>query len=550
MALAVFTFVSTTGRCANFTVSNNSDAGAGSLRQAIIDVNLAGGGAITFSGVSGTIALTSSLPVMVTNTIILGPGANELTVGAATAPTLTNAPMLTSALGSTAYIRGLRLTNMYGGVVHNLGRLTLNECVVSGGNNNEGPGGGIYNAGSMYLSNCVVANNRGGPPCRGGGIYNSGDLSMDDCTVSGNRTYSNAGGGIYNAGIMDLSRCLIFANSATSGAGFGIYNSGTARLNACTVAGNSYTGAGPGGGIFNSKGTVVLRNCSITNNMATSGAGICNDGWVEVFGCAFHGNYANYSGGPTPGGAIYNDRTGTVRVENTTISRNAALDLAGGVLNYGTFLATNSTIVSNAVVRSGAQPGQGGGIWNSGTVESMNSIFAGNIASRGPDFYGTFVSDGFNLIQDTNGCAIVGVTTGNLVGVDPRLGGLKDNGGPTLTHALLWGSPAIDSGSSDGAPNTDQRGVGRPQGLNVDIGAFEFQPSQPMFVAMMVQSPTDFWMRSWGVPGARHSLEASANLTDWFNVTNFDAGPNGLWEFTDGSLKDHPLRFYRLTLGK
>src|SRR5436190_4384225 len=151
MALAVFTFVSTTGRRANFTVSNNSDAGAGSLRQAIIDVNLAGGGAITFSGVSGTIALTSSLPVLVTNTIILGPGANELTVGAATAPTFTNAPMLTSALGSTAYIRGLRLTNMYGGVVHNLGRLTLNECVVSGGNNNEGPGGGIYNAGSMYL---------------------------------------------------------------------------------------------------------------------------------------------------------------------------------------------------------------------------------------------------------------------------------------------------------------------------------------------------------------------------------------------------------------
>src|SRR5688572_13815734 len=81
-AIAVFIFVSTTGRCVNFTVSNNSDAGAGSLRQAIIDANLAGGGTITFSGVSGTIALESSLPMLVTNTFILGPGVNELTVSA------------------------------------------------------------------------------------------------------------------------------------------------------------------------------------------------------------------------------------------------------------------------------------------------------------------------------------------------------------------------------------------------------------------------------------------------------------------------------------
>ena len=274
----VFTIVSTTGRCVNFTVSNNSDAGAGSLRQAIIDANLAGGGTITFSGVSGTIALESSLPLLVTNTIILGPGVNELTVSAATAPVLTNA------LGSTAYIRGLRLTSIgvprltsIGGVVYNLGRLTLNECVVSDGNK-DGPGAGIYNAGSMYLQNCVVTNNLGFcPSCRGAGIYNSGDLSMDDCTVSGNETRYN-GGGIYNAGTMDLSRCIISDNRAEFGAGFGIYNSGTARLNACTVAGNFYFGAGPGGGLFNSSGTMFLRNCSVTNNTSTSGGGISNSG--------------------------------------------------------------------------------------------------------------------------------------------------------------------------------------------------------------------------------------------------------------------------------
>jgi hypothetical protein len=538
-AIAVFIFVSTTGRCVNFTVSNNSDAGAGSLRQAITDANLAGGGTITFSGVSGTIALESSLPMLVTNTFILGPGVNELTVSAVWSLTLANEleSMLTNALGSTTYIRGLRLTGK-GAIVRNFGRLTLNECAV-----NDGSLGAIDNAGSMYLQNCVVANNRGNPSRKGAGIYNAGDLSMDDCTVSGNHAMSNEGGGIYNAGTMDLSRCLIYDNLTTFGSGSGIYNSGTARLNACTVARNDARD-GSGGSIFNSSGTVILRHCSITNNTSITGGGIWNRGWVEAFGCVFSGNRATYSGGPTPGGAIYNDPKGTVLIENTTISRNSSLHLGGGIMNHGRLVAMNSTIASNAA--SGTGPVRGGGIWNAGTVHSKNSIFAGNTAAQGPDFYGTLFSDGFNLIQNTNDCAIAGVSTGNLTGVDPLLGSLQDNGGPTWTHALLSGSPAIENGSNYGAPSTDQRGVPRPQGLNVDIGAFEFQPAQPMFVAITVQSPTNAWLQSWSGPGASHTLETSTNLTQWLSVTNFNAHPNGLWEFNDTKLKDHPTRFYRV----
>ena len=132
-------------------------------------------------------------------------------------------------------------------------------------------------------------------------------------------------------------------------------------------------------------------------------------------------------------------------------------------MNYGTLVAINSTIASNVVWRSRGSAQAGGGIWNAGTVHSKNSIFAGNTAAQGPDFYGTLFSDGFNLIQDTKDCAIVGVRTGNLTGVDPLLGGLQNNGGPTWTHALLSDSPAIESGSNYGAPSTDQRGVPRPQ---------------------------------------------------------------------------------------
>jgi len=541
--IAVIIFVSITGRCANFTVSNNSDAGAGSLRQAIIGANLAGGGTITFSGVSGTIALESSLPLLVTNTIILGPGVNELTVSAARSPALTNelASMLTNALGSTAYIRGLKLTAK-GAIVRNFGRLTLNECAVS-----DGSLGGIDNAGSMYLQNCVVANNRGNPSRKGAGILNSGDLSMDDCTVSGNHTSSSDGGGIYNTGTMDLSRCAILTNTTVFGDGCGIYNSGTARLNVCTVARNSFGGAALGGGILNSSGTMILRHCSITNNTSIEGGGIWNRGWLEAFGCLFYANRATYSQGPQPGGAIYNHPAGTVLIENTTISRNSSLDLGGGVMNHGMLVALNCTIASNLVITSYGSGQAGGGIWNAGTVHSKNSIFAGNSAAAyGPDFYGTLFSDGFNLIQNTNDCAIVGVTTGNLTGADPLLGGLQDNGGPTWTHALLSGSPAIENGSNYGAPSTDQRGVARPQGLNVDIGAFEFQPDQPMLVAITAQSPTNVWMQSWSRPGASHTLEASTNLTQWLRVADFNADPNGLWEFNDAELKDRPTRFYRV----
>ena len=345
---------------------------------------------------------------------------------------------------------------------------------------------------------------------------------------------------------MDQSRCLISQNQGGFGLGCGIYNSGTLRMTACTVARNFYNPDSPGGGIFNSSGTVVLRNCSITNNTGLVGGGIWNGGWVEAFGCVFHGNRATYSEGPTPGGAIYNNPMGTVLIENTTISRNSSQDLGGGIMNYGTVVAMNSTIASNFVVTTYGSVQAGGGIWNSGTVHSKNSIFAGNSAPQGPDFYGTLYSDGFNLIQDTKDCVIVAVTTGNLTDVDPLLGPLQDNGGPTRTHALLSDSPAIENGSNYGAPGTDQRGVPRPQGLNVDIGAFEFQPSEPMFVAITVQSPTNVWMQSWSRPGATRTLEASTDLTQWLRVTNFNADPNGLWQFNDVGLKDRPSRFYRI----
>src|SRR5262249_6979571 len=149
----------------------------------------------------------------------------------------------------------------------------------------------------------------------------------------------------------------------------------------------------------------------------------------------------------------------------------------GGILN--------STIAKNSAGVFG------GGIFG-GTANIKNTIVAANNAnSSQPDLAGFFVSLGNNLIGDGNGgnnaTGFIDGIKGDLVGtpgahLDPRLGDLGDNGGPTQTHALLADSPAIDHGTNTGAPGADQRGVARPKDGNrdgravVDIGAFEFEP--------------------------------------------------------------------------
>jgi Ca2+-binding RTX toxin-like protein len=113
----------------------------------------------------------------------------------------------------------------------------------------------------------------------------------------------------------------------------------------------------------------------------------------------------------------------------------------------------------------------------------VSSIIAGNTAATNPDVAGDFIDRGNNLIGDATGSS--GFTVSTLVGdsttpIDPLLGSLQDNGGSTLTQALLPSSPAIDAGSNPDNLTTDQRGTGfeRIIGLSTDIGAFEFNPAE------------------------------------------------------------------------
>ena len=119
-----------------------------------------------------------------------------------------------------------------------------------------------------------------------------------------------------------------------------------------------------------------------------------------------------------------------------------------------------------------------------GTVSAHNSLFGNNTATSHPDFSGDFASASYNLLSDGTGSNLIDGIDGNRVGsakmpLDPLLGPLDDNGGPTLTHALLPGSPALDAGDNTDAPEWDQRGEGYARIVNdvIDIGAFEEQVS-------------------------------------------------------------------------
>ena len=195
----------------------------------------------------------------------------------------------------------------------------------------------------------------------------------------------------------------------------------------------------------------------------------------------------NSTGLESDGGGIYNDYTGNVTLINSTVSGNEADNKGGGIYNSdGTLTLINST-VSNNEARSY------GGIANEvyfkdAGVFMINTIVAQNTATEGPDcgFYGPLTSQGYNLIGNGRDCDFI-AASGDLVGtdespIDPLLGPLQDNGGPTETHTLLEGSPAIDAipvadcNDNLGEPvTTDQRGFARPQGTACDIGSFELE---------------------------------------------------------------------------
>jgi hypothetical protein len=233
-----------------------------------------------------------------------------------------------------------------------------------------------------------------------------------------------------------------------------------------------------GGAIYN-RGTLTINDSKLSENGGFNGEGgaIYNEGRLTI-----NNSILSYNGGSLIqvlyGGGIYN--AGNLTINNSTLSGNSVDDAeyltanGGAIANYGTLSINNSTLTDNNTL-------YGGGIYNAGTLNLRNTVLAGNTAYLGRDLDGSLATSGYNLIGSTEGGS--GYDETDLLNVNPMLGPLRDNGGPTFTHALLPGSPAIDAGDPNfsGLPDFDQRGDGFPRIVNgiVDIGAFEVQASIP-----------------------------------------------------------------------
>jgi len=219
-----------------------------------------------------------------------------------------------------------------------------------------------------------------------------------------------------------------------------------------------------GGGISNAN-TLTVTNCTISGNSANSdGGAISNGAALTVNNCTISGNSAG-----SDGGAISNGNS--LIITNSTITGNSAGSDGGAISNGSMITVTNCTISGNS------SNSDGGGISTAATANLRNTIIAQNSASSGgPDVRSSMpvTSQGYNLIGNSSGGS--GFIGTDLLNVNPLLGPLQDNGGPTFTQALLTGSPAIDAVPAGScAVTTDQRGITRPQGSACDIGAFERQ---------------------------------------------------------------------------
>lgn len=325
--------------------------------------------------------------------------------------------------------------------------------------------------------------------------------------------------------------------------------SGNLMLNDITITGGvgDGGGGGDGGGIYvASDGVATVARSVISNNLGNNGSAISIDGpegendpgeltlidsTVSENGDSVNDDAIYSLGVLTIIGSTISDHIGrgifsqgTTSITNSTISNNDAGDNGGGgILAFsGTLTLANTTITGNLGSASV------GGIWilefPEGvfpTVTAKNTIIAGNTGTDGPDCFGELVSLGHNLIGDTTGCDFTS-TTGDITDATETILNptLADNGGPTLTHALVFDSPAIDAGDPTGCTDTqgsalsfDQRGEDRHQGSACDIGAYEINPST-LAEADLSVSVTD----------SPDSVKTGNQLT--YSITVSNDGPN------------------------
>ena len=439
---------------ATIPVSNCNDSGSGSLRAAVALAS--SGDTIDMSGLSCTVNLVSAIVTSVDDLTITGNPNHKY-----------------------PYISGQNTTEP---LLHlGTGTLTLSGVTVengkftSGGSLN-GSGGCVYSKGNVVLEDSArvkycTAQHTGNGLALGGAIYSAGYTSiLGNSVVSGGHARANSGiakgGGIYAKGGITIKYGSVFNNSATTASGTitrggGIYSGQDLTAKYANIGDNKVSGGSSGlnvGGGAWITGNTTMTASTVYNNQADAAAAMLlgrNTGTTGIYSSTIANNTAVASNSKY-GGGVYLGNTSTIN--NCTITGNTEKNSsdkkygAGLLIKDGVSLDMSSTIVSgNFLIDSSSN--------------SLNSDIRGNSTTPA-----TITGD-HNLV----GVAKYASTPGDTISDgDPQLGPLQNNGGFTLTTAVLPGSPAIDAGTANGN-TTDQRGTGfqRVIGAAADIGAFE-----------------------------------------------------------------------------
>jgi hypothetical protein len=469
---------------------------------------------IVLKSANGPLVANDSHPLS-----ILGPTGNTVTVSGGDAVEVLDIAGGTVGISHLAISHGNALSNKstsgQGGGIFDSGQLTLTSCTLdhdvagpsagglfinTGGSATlfnctfnqdkagqtspvvDGDGGAIFAAGTLKLTNCILSNCLAGG-VGGGAIFINVNqtATLTNCTLSNDSAPVEDAGGIF---VDDLSRVTLtncnFSNDSAANGGGGICTDGRAAVTVerCTFSNDSTTFGG-GGAIANVQGSTVFVTQSTFSNDSKSA--FVNQGTAFIAASTFN----NDSG--ISGGGLENDGTATAincTFSNDTATSTSSLDGGGAIANVNILLGTRLTVVNCTIANNAALNGSsGGGILNQpgAALNLINTIVAENTATGvGPDVAGTVTIADHNLIGNGSGMAIAVNLGGNLVGtsihpIDPRLGPLQNNVGPTQTLALLAGSPAIGHADNAKAPAFDQRGFlrGDAAGETTDIGAFE-----------------------------------------------------------------------------
>ncbi len=333
-----------------------------------------------------------------------------------------------------------------------------------------------------------------------------------------------------------------------------IASNASATINDLTLSGGKFSpDDGRGGAILN-EGNLSMNQVAVSNNRGIEGGGIANlNGVLTMTGCLLNNNVALNSGG----GILNNN--GQVTLINSTVSGNSAIgntaDAAGGggIDSFGSAATVRLecvTLANNSA--SNVAGGNRAGVWiEEGALTIHNSVLYGNGTSDVQNEAGTLSSSGYNIFGVVNNNA--GLVASDRVGVNPQIGGLADNGGPTFTHALLAGSPAINTGDPNIKDGFDQRGGGFPRvrGGIIDVGAFEVQsdaatpivslsPQNPTTDQKLTATPSGFdagavYSYLWKKNGVLIPNETSGTL-DLSKPGNGDVGDIITVEVTSGSV--------------